>query len=301
MPALDVLKLTSTPTLFTPLTLGSTTIPNRVGLSALTRGAGLIVTEGVLITRQGTEWQEAPGLWDQSQIDGWKTIVETVHATGRKIYSSGISVASVIQRRLSRFAARVPVYAPSAISARGGKLASQDMLRPRNCDPKTVIAQFKQAAINAKAAGFRRFHGANGYLIHQFLDSTSNHCTDASGGSPATRARFALQTLAASQEVYGPDVSIKLKTENLPVPFSYVTLVRYNAFTDPEVDGKPRATKHDVLEMLTGYLAKGKRLVFVNSGVQPAEAAELISSGKVARVFFGLNWLAHPDLARRSV
>ncbi|KAJ7067618.1 hypothetical protein C8F01DRAFT_1228214 [Mycena amicta] len=344
----------STPTLFTPLKLGSTTIPNRVGMSALTRnrasktvpndimreyyvqraqgGAGLIVTEGVLVTRQGTEWQEAPGLWDQSHIDGWKTIVDAVHATGSKIYAQLWHLGRVSHPEApEQISAGVPVYGPSPISARGGKFrflpGEPGYVAPTELpDPKIIIAQFKQAAINAKAAGFDgvELHGANGYLIHQFLDSTSNHRTDDYGGSPANRARFALETLAALQEVYGPDVAIKLspaggyndmgmpldetvatfgyllqEIEKLPVPLSYVTLVRYNAFADPQIDGKPRATKHDVLETFKGYLASARTPLFLNSGVQPAEAEDLIGSGKVAGVFFGLNWLTHPDLAKR--
>ncbi|KAJ7062103.1 hypothetical protein C8F01DRAFT_1219851 [Mycena amicta] len=340
-------------TLFTPLRLGSTTIANRVGMSALTRnrasktvpndimceyyvqrakgGAGLIVTEGVLITRQGTEWQEAPGIWEQSQIDGWKKIVDAVHATGSKIYAQLWHLGRVSHPEApEQIAAGVPVYGPSAISARGGKFrflpGHPGYVTPTELSaPKTIIAQFKQAAVNAKAAGFDgvELHGANGYLIHQFLDSTSNQRTDSYGGSPANRARFALETLAALQEVYGPDVAVKLspaggyndmgmpldetvatfghllqEIANLAVPLAYVTLVRYNAFTDPEIDGTPRATKHDVLETFKDYLGERTPL-FVNSGVQPAEAEQLVASGAVAGVFFGLNWLTHPDLGRR--
>ncbi|KAJ7061601.1 flavoprotein NADH-dependent oxidoreductase [Mycena amicta] len=340
--------------LLTPLKIGSVTISNRVGMSGLTRnrstktvpndimreyytqraegGAGLIVTEGVLITRQGSEWQEAPGIWEQSQIDGWKKIVDAVHAAGSKIYAQVWHLGRVSHPDApEQIAAGVPVYGPSAISARGGKFrflpGRPGYVTPTELpDPKTIIAQFKQAAINAKAAGFDgvELHGANGYIVHQFLDSTSNQRTDAYGGSPANRVRFTLETLAALQEVYGQDVSIKLtptggyndmgmpldetiatfgllleEIEKLPVPLSYVTLVRYTASMDPEIEGKLRSTKHDVLETFRGYLVSGRTPLFLNSGLQPAEAEELISSGKVAGVFFGTNWLTHPDLTRR--
>ncbi|KAJ7049404.1 hypothetical protein C8F01DRAFT_1002431 [Mycena amicta] len=341
-------------TLFTPLKLGSTTIPNRIGMSALTRnrssktvpndimreyyvqraegGAGLIVTEGVLITPQGTEWEEAPGLWEQSQIEGWKKIVDAVHAAGSKIYAQLWHTGRVGHPDApQQVAAGVPVYAPSAISARGGKFrfipGEPGYVTPTEVpDPKTIVALFKQAAINAKAAGFDgvEVHGANGYLVHQFLHSSSNKRTDSYGGSVANRTRFALEILAALQEVYESDVAIKLsptggyndmgmpleetvatfghllqEIEKLPVPLSYVVLMRYNPYMDVELDGELRATKHDVLDTFKGYLASGRTAVFVNSGVQPAEAEELISSGKVAGVFFGLNWLTHPDVAKR--
>ncbi|KAJ7073570.1 flavoprotein NADH-dependent oxidoreductase [Mycena amicta] len=372
----------SSPTLFTPLKLGTITIPNRGGMSALTGnrasktvpsdimreyyvqraegGAGLIVTEAVLVSRQGTQWEEAPGLWEQSQIDGWKKIVEAIHATGSKI--SGIQ----------QIAAGVPVYAPSAIAARGGKFrfipGEPGYVTPTEVpDPKTLVALFKQAAINAKAAGFEispfptlhflttddddvaygainakaagfeispfptlhflisfTVHAATGYLVHQFLDSSSNQRTDSYGGSPANRARFALETIAALQEVFGPDVSIKLsptggyndmgmpldetiatfgylfeQIDKLPRPLSYVVLARYNPFLDQEFDGKMRATNHDVLATFKGYFTSGRTPLFLNLGLSPAEAEGLIGSGTVAGVFFGMRWMTHPDLGRR--
>ncbi|KAJ7073590.1 flavoprotein NADH-dependent oxidoreductase [Mycena amicta] len=345
-------------TLFTPLKIGTITIPNRVGMSALTRnratktvpndimreyyvqraegGAGLIVSEGVLITRQGTEWQEAPGLWDQSHIDGWKKIVDGVHATstGSKIYAQLWHLGRVSHPEApEQIAAGVPVYGPSAISARGGKFrflpGKPGHVVPTELpDPKTIVAQFKQAAINAKAAGFDgvELHGANGYLIHQFLDSSSNQRTDAYGGSPANRARFALETLAALQEVYGADVAIKLsptggyndmgmpldetiatfgylleQIQKLSTPLSYVVLTRYNTYLDVEFDGKLRATNHDVLDTFKHYFSHSQTPLFINSGLTPAEAESLLAngSGTVAGVFFGVPWLTHPDLGNR--
>ncbi|KAF7318365.1 Oxidored-FMN domain-containing protein [Mycena chlorophos] len=338
--------------LFTPLQIGSITIPNRVGMSALTRdratdtvpndimlkyylqraegGSGLIVSEGVLVTRQGTEWQEAPGLWDQTHVDAWKKITDAVHGAGSKIYAQlwhlgRVSHPDAPQQKK----AGVPVYGPSAISARGGKFrfieGGPGYVTPTAIpDPKTLIALYKQAAVNAKAAGFDgvELHGANGYLVHQFLDSTSNQRTDEYGGSIPNRARFALEAIAALQEVYGPDVAIKLspnggyndmgmpvdetiatfgylleELEKLPTPLSYIAITRYNPFLDVEFDGKKRATQFDTLGELGKYVKRAK--LFFNSGLQPAEAEELISTGKVQGVFFGMNWLAHPDLAKR--
>ncbi|KAJ7639459.1 flavoprotein NADH-dependent oxidoreductase [Roridomyces roridus] len=336
--------------LFTPLKLGSVTIPNRLGMSALTRnrssatvpndlmkeyynqraagGAGLIVTEGTLITRQGTEWPDAPGIWDKVQIDEWKKITDAVHAHGSKIYTQLWHLGRVSHPQApEQIAAGVPVYAPSAISARGGKFrfieGAPGYVTPTELpDPTTIIAQFKQAAVNAKEAGFDgvELHGANGYLVHQFLDSTANQRTDKWGGSVENRARFALETLKALIEVYGPDVSIKLSPaggyNDMGMPLqetidtygyllreanklglSYITLVRYSAWLDPEYDGKKRGTVHDVIETFHSYLADTP--LFVNSGVTPEEAEELIGSGKAAGVFMGMNWLAHPDVGKR--
>ncbi|KAF8181209.1 hypothetical protein K438DRAFT_1602004 [Mycena galopus ATCC 62051] len=337
--------------LFTPLQLGRTSISNRIGMSALTRnrssatvpndtmleyyvqrakgGAGLIVSEGTLITRQGSEWPAAPGLWDKSQVDGWKNITDAVHAAGSKMY---VQVCRFCGRTshpdaTEQIAAGEPVYAPSAIAARGGKFrfipGEPGYATPTEIpDPMTIIAQFKQAALNAKEAGFDgvELHGANGYIVQQFLDSTANYRTDKWGGSPENRARFAIETLKALKEVWGPDVALKLSpaggVNDVGMPLqdtietfgyllreanrlglAYVTLVRYNPLRDPEFDGKKRATPHDVLETFRHFLPTTH--VFVNGRVTPPEAEELVKSGKIAGVFFGSAWISHPDVARR--
>ncbi|KAF7341116.1 Artemisinic aldehyde Delta(11(13)) reductase [Mycena venus] len=327
-------------TLFTPLKLGSTTIPNRIGMSALTRsrssatvpneimlkyyvqrakgGAGLIVTEGVLITRQGTEWPQAPGLWEKAQIDGWKKITDAVHEAGSKIYAQLWHVGRVAHPNApEQIAAGVPVYAPSALSARGGKFrfisGEPGYVTPTEiADPTVLIAQFKQAAINAKEAGFDgvELHGANGYVVHQFLDSTSNHRTDKWGGSPENRTRFALEILKEFVEVYGPNVALKVSPaggyNDMGMPLqdtidtfghllreadklglSYVALARYNPYLDMEFDGKKAR-----------HAARRRRDVHALPE-KDRRAEELVGSGKAAGVFFGMNWLTHPDLARR--
>ncbi|KAJ7702265.1 hypothetical protein B0H17DRAFT_1043447 [Mycena rosella] len=336
--------------LFNPLKLGNITIANRIGMSALTRnrstdtvpnevmqkyyvqraagGTGLIVTEGTLITRQGTEWPQAPGIWDKAQVAGWKKITDAVHETGGKIYCQLWHLGRVSHPEApQQIAAGVPVYAPSAIPARGGKFrflpGRPGYVTPTEIpDPTVIIAQFKQAAINAKAAGFDgvELHGANGYIVAQFLDSTANKRTDKWGGSPENRARFALETLKALVEVWGPNVSMKISPaggyNDVGMPLqetietfgyllreadklglSYIALMRYGAALDPEFDGKKRATQHDVVGTFSPYLEKTH--IFVNCEVTPVEAEELVSSGTAAGVFFGFPYVTHPDVARR--
>ncbi|KAF7303472.1 Oxidored-FMN domain-containing protein [Mycena indigotica] len=341
--------------LLTPVALGSTTLRNRIGMSALTRsrasgtvpndvmreyyvqrargGAGLIISEGVLITQQGTEWPEAPGIWSQAQIDGWKNIVDAVHAEGSKIYAQLWHLGRLNHPAApEQIAAGVPVYGPSAIMARGGRFRHipgvKDYVVPTELpDPKTIIALYKQAALNAKAAGFDgvEMHGANGYLIHQFLDSSANQRTDSYGGSPKNRTRFALEAVAAAQEVFGADVSIKLsptggnndlgmplpetvatfghllqQLEALPTKLAYVAFMRYNPLHDPiypDADGKTRATQFDVITTFKPYLKQTP--LWANSALSLEEALAYVADGTAAGVFFGLNWIAHPDLVKR--
>ncbi|KAJ7088211.1 flavoprotein NADH-dependent oxidoreductase [Mycena crocata] len=339
------------PALFTSLKLGNVTIPNRIGMSALTRnraskdgvpnevmkkyydqralgGAGIIVSEGTLITRQGTEWPDAPGIWSKSQIEGWKKITDSVHAHGSKIYCQLWHLGRISHPEApEQIAAGVPVYAPSAISARGGKFrhiaGEPGYVTPTEIeDPTVLIALFKEAAINAKEAGFDgvELHGASGYIVAQFLDSTANQRKDKWGGSIENRARFALETLKALIEVWGPGgVAIKLNPaggyNDVGMPLqetidtfsyllreinklglSYVTLLRYVPWLDPEIDGKKRATVHDVFETYSPIL---NTPIFLNGNVTPAEAEELVGSRKIAGVFLGLNWVTHPDVGKR--
>ncbi|KAJ6496173.1 flavoprotein NADH-dependent oxidoreductase [Mycena sanguinolenta] len=301
--------------LFTPLKLGSTTTSNRIGMSALTRnrstatvpneltlryyvqrakgGAGLIVSEGVLITQQGTEWQHAPGIWSQA---------------GSKIYAQVLGRIAHPDAP-EQITAGVPVYAPSAISARGGKFrflpGQPGYVSPTEIDdPTKLIAHFKQAVINAKEAGFDgvELHAAAGYLVHQFLDSTSNHRTDKWGVSPENRARFALETLRARggyndvgmplQDTIDNFGYLLREVENLGL--SYVTLMRYSSIL---YTSELRGTQHDVVDIFSPFLTNTP--IFVNSNVTFAEAEMLVRSGKTAGVFMGRNWISHPDLVRR--
>ncbi|KAF8958011.1 flavoprotein NADH-dependent oxidoreductase [Flammula alnicola] len=337
--------------LFKPIQIGSITLKNRIGMSALTRnraentyptelmkeyyaqrangGAGLIVSEGILISRQGTEWPHAPGLWDDKHVAGWKDIVNAVHDAGSNIYAQLWHVGRVAHPDApEQKLAGIPVYAPSAISARGGKFrhipGTPGYVTPTAVeDPRVLIEQFKHAAINAKKAGFDgvELHGANGYLVTQFLDNTSNHRTDQWGGSVENRSRFGLEVLKVLVDVFGRDVAIKLSpaggyndvgmplqdtldtysyfiTEADKLNLSYIVLVRYSKAFDSEYDGVPRSTKHDVLESYRPYIKNAK--LFLNAEVTAEEGEELVAAGKIDGIFIGFNWITHPDLTNKS-
>ncbi|EDR03726.1 uncharacterized protein LACBIDRAFT_174716 [Laccaria bicolor S238N-H82] len=341
--------MTSYSSLFQPIQLGDITVQNRIGMSALTRnrapntvpsdlmaeyyvqrtlgGAGLIVTEGALVTRQGTEWSHAPGIWNSEQTEAWKKIVDAVHSNGGRIYAQLWHVGRLSHPDASeQKLAGTPVYGPSAISARGGKFrnvpGSSGYVTPTAVpDPQVIVDQFKQAAINAKLAGFDgvELHGANGYLITQFLDSTANNRTDKWGGSIENRSRFGLEVLKALVDVFGRNVALKLSpsggyndvgmplqetldtyryfiTEADKLNLSYITLVRYVPHTDHHGERK-RGIPHDVLESYRTYIKNAK--IFLNATVTAEEADALIAAGKIDGAFIGFNWITHPDLAKR--
>ncbi|PPQ86645.1 hypothetical protein CVT25_006829 [Psilocybe cyanescens] len=339
--------------LFSPLQIGDVTLKNRITMAAFARnraedtyptdlmkeyyvqrakgGAGLIVTEAILVTRQGTEWPHSPGIWEDKHVTLWKGIVDAVHAAGGLLYGQVIPLFFVgraghpdaEQQKL----AGIPVYGPSAIGARGGKFkfipGCPGYVIPTPIDdPWKIIEQFKQAAFNAKKAGFDgiELHGSNGYIIHQFLDSTSNHRTDEWGGSIENRSRFGLEVLKVMVEAFGRNVSVKLSpsggyndmgmplqetldtyshfiSEADKLGLAYICLVRYQAAYDAEYDGVLRSTPHDVIESYASLIKNSK--LIINAGVTPEEGEQLVASGKVDAIAIGFNWITHPDLANR--
>ncbi|KAG0704595.1 hypothetical protein DFH29DRAFT_911144 [Suillus ampliporus] len=338
--------------LLEPLAVGPLTLRNRVVMSALTRsrsvptnvpndlnleyyaqrargGAGLITTEGTLICQQGTEWQNAPGIWNQDQVAAWKKITDAVHAEGGVIFTQLWHLGRVSHPDApEQKASGMPVYGPSSIAARGGKFrflpGEPGYATPVALDdPSMLINMYRQAAINAKEAGFDgvELHAAGGHLVHQFLDSTSNKRTDAYGGSIENRARFGFEILKELVSIWGSkrvavrlspaggynDVGMPLQ-ENIDtfryfisqaddLDLGYICLVRYFPLLDPIFDGKRRATKHDVLETYRPCIKKST--LILNGDLTPEEANQLIAAKKIDAAAFGILWISHPDLAKR--
>jgi len=310
-----------------------TNVPNSLNLEYYTQrargGAGLITTEGTLVVPQGSEWQNAPGIWSKDQVAAWKKITDSVHAEGSIIFSQlwhlgRVSHPDAPEQQVSG----LPVYAPSAAAARGGKFrflpGQPGYVTPTEVpDPTIIIEQFRKAAINAKEAGFDgvELHGANGYLIHQFLDSTANQRTDEWGGSIENRCRFGLEVLRVFVSIWGSkQVAVRLSPaggyNDMGMPLeetlatykhfisaaddmdlAYISLLRYNSAFDVVIDGEQRATQHDVLEAYRPNIKKSA--LFLNTGVTPEEAEALIAQNKIDAAVFGRLWINHPDVAKR--
>lgn len=320
--------------LFTPLTLGSLALRNRIVMAPMTRsragadgvpgelmadyyrqraGAGLIVSEGIAPCADGIGYCRTPGIYSPAQVAAWRAVTDAVHAEGGSIVAQLMHVGRVASR-LNR-PARAETVAPSAIRARGEIYTDQqgmqpfDMPRALTTDEVAgVVGAYRQAAENAYLAGFDgvELHCTSGYLPAQFLSTGSNARDDRYGGSAANRARFALEVLAAMATVDGPGrVGMRICPDN---PFNDLS------------DEDPQETFDTLLEAAGGMglaylhairlpagrvdnLALAARYfdgsVIGNDSYTFDEASAAVADGSLAAVSFGRAFIANPDLVER--
>jgi N-ethylmaleimide reductase len=222
------------PDLFTPFALGELALPNRVVMAPMTRNragpgnvpgalavqyytqrasAGLIATEATQVSPQGVGYPGTPGIHSDAQVAGWRRVTDAVHRAGGRIFLQLWHVGRISHPSLQPDGA-LPV-APSAIAAEGEAFTAsgpQPFVVPRALETEEipeVVAQFADGARRARAAGFDgvEIHGANGYLIDQFLRDGTNRRSDRYGGNLLNRARFLLEVTEAVAGVWGPSGS----------------------------------------------------------------------------------------------
>jgi 2,4-dienoyl-CoA reductase-like NADH-dependent reductase (Old Yellow Enzyme family) len=319
------------PQLLDPIRIGALDLPNRVIMAPLTRNragegrvptalmadyyaqrasAGLILTEATSVTPMGVGYPHTPGIWSPQQVEGWKAVTLAVHAAGGRIALQLWHVGRVSD----------PVYldgalpvAPSAI-APGGHVS---MIRPQKpyVTPRAlktdeipgVIEAFAKGALNAKAAGFDavEIHGANGYLLDQFLQDSSNKRTDAYGGSIENRARLMLEVTDAVTAVWGPErvgmhLNLRCDAHSMgdsdpAATFGYVARElgrRGLAFiVGRESLDSPRIGP-DIRKAFGG--------VYVANDKFTRETGEaVLAAGEADAVAFGKLFIANPDLPQR--
>lgn len=283
-------------------------------------GAGLIVTEGTWVSREGIGFVNAPGIFDQAQVEGWKAVTSAVHAAGGKIFSQLAHVGAVSHP--DHLEGRSPL-APSAINPRDVTFTAagfKDTPTPREMtveDIERTIGDFRRAALNAKSAGFDgvEIHGAHIFLIPEFLSSALNRRTDGYGGSPANRARFVLELVQALIGVWGPGrVGLKLSpasTSGLLVPntdteptFRYLLqqlndyALAYVHALGPQapVDGTPAEPFADIAAYARP-LYKG--VLIVGGGYSQRSGQAVLDRGDADLIAFGAPFVANPDLVER--
>jgi N-ethylmaleimide reductase len=334
--------------LFDPVQLGALHLPNRIVMAPLTRNrapgavptplmaeyyaqrasAGLLVSEATAISHQGQGYADVPGLYGSEQLDGWKRVTQAVHARGGRIFVQLWHVGRVSHVDLQPDGQ--PPVAPSAITARTKTYLIRDGVgsfvptsEPRALDAGElpgIVQDFRHAARHAlTTAGFDgvEVHGANGYLLDQFLKTGTNHRQDAYGGSIENRARLLLEVMrAVVGEVGGARVGLRLSPvtpandiveadpqplfehvvrELAPLGLAYLHIIEGSTGGPREVEGRP--FDYDALRQ-AWRKAGGKGAWMVNNGYDKALAEQAVAQD-ADLVAFGRPFIANPDLVER--
>lgn len=321
--------------LFTPLQVGALSLSNRMLMAPLTRArsdlahmpndlmaeyygqrasAGLIVTECTMIAPNTSAFVTEPGIYSPEQVLAWKKVTDAVHAKGGKIVMQIWHAGRAAHPLLNHGAENV---APSAIAISGdiqtpsGKVAHAVPHALTTAEISTLVQTFASAAENAIAAGFDgvEVHGANGYLIDQFLRDGCNQRTDSYGGTMENRARFLFEVLTAVCAAIGSErVGLRLSPLN-----SFNSMIDSDplgliAFLAERLNDYKLAYVHlmraDFLQQQTGDVmpvarAHYKGVLIGNMGYSSDEAAAAILDKKLDAVAFGTGFLANPDLPAR--
>lgn len=326
--------------LFDPIQLGAIAAPNRVLMAPLTRGrshpvhvpisalkadyyaqrasAGLIIAEATGISQEGLGWPAAPGIWSAEQVDAWKPVTEAVHDAGGRIILQLWHMGRLVH---SDFLGGAQPVSSSALTAPGMAhtvAGKQPYVEPRALrldEVPRVIADYVRAAENAMAAGFDgvQLHGANGYLIDQFLRDGVNNRTDDYGGSIPNRIRLLREVTQALVDTVGAGkVSVRLSPngetrgadDSDPVALftaaaaaldrigiGFLELREQKAFGDFGRTTVPRVSP-DIRKVFAGPLV-------LNQEYRLDSAQADIASGLADAISFGRPYIANPDLVER--
>ena len=336
-------NLSSAP-LLSSFTSDALHLPNRVCMAPMTRGradngghvpnemmatyyaqrasAGLIITEGTHISPRANGWENVPGIYTEDQVAGWRRVTEAVHQAGGHIFCQLWHQGRMSVPELQP-EGKVPL-APSAMTAKGvaGYLNGGYQPGPMpeemsGDDIKQAVEEFRQAAVNALAAGFDgvEIHGANGYLVQQFLTAQANQRTDEYGGTIANRARLLFEVIEAVQNAIpaervglrmSPSMSgmqgINIDDQTAPT-FDYVVSrlkdykLAYLHLLQPmhPVDGIPYA----VVDVAKHYRPIYKGTLMINKGYTFETGNAVIEKSLADLVSFGTPFISNPDLVER--
>ncbi len=288
------------------------------------KGAAVIISEATQVSSQGKGYAFTPGIHSKEQVEGWKLVTKAVHDKGGIILAQLWHVGRISHTDLQPGGGK-PV-APSAIRAESKTYTSKDSGLVPTSEPRAletdeipgVVEQFRQAAQNAKDAGFDgvEIHGANGYLLQQFLRSASNTRTDQYGGSLENRARFCLEVAEAVLTVWEPGkVGYRVSPlgeasdnpQDRPIDtYSYLAaeLGKLGLAYIHVVEEFGSATRSDENEPVFAAIRSAFRdaggHAYVGNGEYTAEtAAQRIATDKADAIAFGKPFISNPDLAER--
>ena len=322
--------------LFDPLKAGSLTLPNRILMAPLTRcraeqghipgplmaehyaqraSAGLIIAEATMAMEGNSAFWMEPGIYNDAQVAGWRAVTDAVHAKGGRIFLQIWHGGRACHPLLND--GQQPV-APSPIAITGDEVhtpqGKQPYVTPRELQDHEIpgiIAGFQHAATNAKAAGFDgvEVHGANGYLLDEFLRDGANHRSGPYGGPLENRARLLLEVTEAVCGVWGSDrVGLRISPLNSYNSMKDSDPVGLTAWLARKLSGTGLAYLHvmrsDFLGQQQGDVITPARenfdgVLVANMGYSADEADAAIKAGQVDAVAFGVPFLANPDLPER--
>jgi 2,4-dienoyl-CoA reductase-like NADH-dependent reductase (Old Yellow Enzyme family) len=326
------------PTLFEPLKLGALELPNRIAMAPLTRAragreavpnelmasyyaqrasAGLIISEATGISREGLGWPNAPGLWNDAQVEGWKLVTDAVHKAGGRIVAQLWHMGRLVHSDLGggQPVSSSATTAPDFAHTYEGK-KPYEAARPATFDDiRRIIRDYATAARNAIDAGFDgvQIHGANGYLVDQFLRNGANFRTDQYGCSIENRLRFATEVLEAVGAEIGMDrVGIRFSPNILtqgvedsdPIPLFVALAKRLEELEVPWIELREAHQPTSAGSIPTEPVSPAMRPLYsgkilLNSDYDGPSARERMAEGVADGISFGRPFISNPDLVHR--
>lgn len=324
------------PHLFTPLKLGALTIPNRILMAPLTRcradddhvptslmaeyysqrvSAGLIIADATMAMEGNSAFWHEPGIHSAAQVAGWRTVTDAVHGRGGRMFLQIWHGGRACHPLLND--GHQPV-APSALAIQGDEVHTPEGKKPyvvprelADAELPGIIAGFRMAAANAKAAGFDgvEIHGANGYLLDEFLRDGTNRRTGPYGGPIENRARLLLEATDAAISVWGADrVGVRISPLNSYNDMKDSDPAALTAHVARQLADRQIAYLHlmrgDFFGRQAGDVVTVARNAFPgvlvgNMGYTPEEAGKTIAAGTLDAVAFGHHYVSNPDLVDR--
>lgn len=328
------------PLLNDPVKLGSLALSNRIFMPPLTRSranskgvqtplaeeyysqrasAGLIISEATQISAQGKGYIDTPGIYNQEQITAWKKVTDAVHAKGGHIFCQLWHVGRI--SHVSLLPDEQQPVAPSAIRGNVQTFTADgmtDVSKPRALsldEIKSTIQDYKNAADAAKQAGFDgiEIHGANGYLIDQFIRDKTNHRTDKYGGSIENRARFLFEVFEAVNQIWSADnIGVRLSPtltfndmgDSQPLDtfgYIYQKLSKFNIAYLHGCEGVPGMMENidDSTNILAALRKQWDGFYIANGGYDLTKGQNAVESGYADAVSYGRPFIANPDLPER--
>jgi N-ethylmaleimide reductase len=325
--------------LFDSLSMGTLHLKNRIVMAPLTRGragkervpndlmaehyyqrasAGLLITEATVISQQGIGWIDSPGIFTDEMVEGWRKVTDKVTPTGTPIFLQLWHCGRASHSDFHH--GDLPVSA-SAVKLNGDHIRTPlgnkpyETPRPLSlADIQATVNDYRKAAKNAKAAGFSgvEVHGANGYLINQFLDSHTNHRDDHYGGSPENRFRFFKDVLEAVLEVWPPEqVGARISPNGVFNDMGSDDFRQTYLYATERLNALKLGYLHIMDGLAFGFHEKGAQMTLAefrplfhgiiigNCGYTKETAEESIAARHADMIAFGRHFITNPDLPER--